>query len=35
MKVVKSYKLPVTKYVSSRDVIYRMVTMVDNTVLYF
>lgn len=34
MKVLKGNKLPVISWVSSRDLIYNMVTKVNNTVLY-
>ena len=34
MKIVKMYKLPVIRYLSSRDVIYSMVTVVNTIVLH-
>lgn len=32
--VVKGYKVPVTRWISSGDLMYSMVTAVNNTVLY-
>ena len=34
MKVVKRYKPPVIRYISSGDVMYSMATIVNNTELY-
>ena len=33
--MVKRYKLPVIKYISHGDVIYSMVTIVNNTVVVY
>lgn len=33
-EVLKGYKLPVITWVSSRDLMYNMVTILNNTVLY-
>ena len=34
VSVVKEYKLPVIRLISSGDVMYSIVTIVDSTVLY-